>query len=118
MCTLVTWARSGLKTAGSFQARALFIGLGLLQACSKIGLGLGVRPAGLAQNPGPHGLGLLVYVVKAQAHSILTVMASIKGQEVSLWRKLLTFSIQRLGKSWGPFFQALTCKLFECDGLT
>jgi hypothetical protein len=66
MCTLVTWARSGLKTAGSFQARALFIGLGLLQACSKIGLGLGVRPAGSAQHPGLRGLRLLVYVVKAR----------------------------------------------------
>jgi hypothetical protein len=36
-------------------------------SCSKIGFG--VRPAGLAQNPGPRGLRLLVYVVKARALS-------------------------------------------------
>jgi hypothetical protein len=37
--------RAGLKSAGSGQA--LHCGLGLLQAC----------PAGLAQKPGPRGLG-------------------------------------------------------------
>jgi hypothetical protein len=39
--------------------------LGLLRAWSGLLGGLEVWTAGLAQKPGPHGLGLLGYVVKA-----------------------------------------------------
>jgi hypothetical protein len=64
-------ARSGQKNAGSGWAWASNCVFWLLRPgciCSKIMLGLGVWPAGLAQNPGPCGLGLLFfYVAKAQA---------------------------------------------------
>jgi hypothetical protein len=60
-------AGAGLKSAGSGWARALRCGLGLLLAWPSLGGRLGVWPAGLAQKPGPRGLGLLGYVVKARA---------------------------------------------------
>jgi hypothetical protein len=50
---------AGLKNAGW----GLY-GPGCL--CSKIAVGLGVRPPGLAQNPGARGLWLLAYVVNAR----------------------------------------------------
>jgi hypothetical protein len=60
-------AGSGQKNAGPCGPGCLCskCGLGVLRI--KIGLGLYVRPAGLAQNPGPPGLGFLCYAVKARA---------------------------------------------------
>jgi hypothetical protein len=55
---MVYRAGAGLKSAGLGRARALH--------CR-----LGVWPGGLAQKPGPRRLGLLGYVVKAQAHPVL-----------------------------------------------
>jgi hypothetical protein len=45
------------------------VGLGLLRAWPGLVGGLGVWPAGLPQKPGPHGLGLLGYVVKARVRA-------------------------------------------------
>jgi hypothetical protein len=51
------------------RARALHCGLRLLWAWPGLVGGLGVWTAGLAQKPSQHGLGLLIYVVKARARS-------------------------------------------------
>jgi hypothetical protein len=53
----------GLRSGSGFTytAGSGFCGPGLV-------FGLGVWAVGLAQKPGPRGLGLLVYVVKARAH--------------------------------------------------
>jgi hypothetical protein len=52
------------------RGRALHCGLGLLRAWPGLVGGLGVWTADLAQKPGPRGLGLLGYVVKAQARDL------------------------------------------------
>jgi hypothetical protein len=66
-------AGADLKSAGSGQAWALHCKLGLLRAWPGLGSGPQApspNDAGLAQKPGPRGLRLLGYVVKAPALSI------------------------------------------------
>jgi hypothetical protein len=62
------WSKHWLGPERACKVRAL-VGLGLLRAWPGLVGRLGVLPAGLAQKPGPRGLGLLGYVVKAWARA-------------------------------------------------
>jgi hypothetical protein len=67
------WLKLGLGRARILRVRALYLELGVsvpMFMFSKIGLG--ARPAGPAQNPGPVVLGLFVYSVKTRARSSVT----------------------------------------------
>jgi hypothetical protein len=74
-----------VSRACKMRARALHCRLGLLRAWPRLVGGLRVCTAGLAQKPGPHGLGLLGYVVKARARSACSGLGL-------LWPLLVTVS--------------------------
>jgi hypothetical protein len=74
----------GPDRACKVRARALHCGLWLLRAWPGLVGGLRVWTVDLAQKPGPRGLGLLGYVVKARACMALIYNSEYKSSPSSL----------------------------------